>query len=148
MQQRDSVKGYLVAVAQMGGGSSVLNILCAKDQANENEAQVRYLADFPVGYEGDSSAHFPHCFFLPSFSSSIQGLEPGQNPWCLASGPNEAQALMSHCKNPVRDTAIKGEFVQIQREEHSARCGPLQMASPAAMECGVASLCQLDEFIC
>ena len=93
MQQRDSVKGYLVAVAQMGGGSSVLNILCAKDQANENEAQVRYLADFPVGYEGDSSAHFPHCFFLPSFSSSIQGLEPGQNPWCLASGPNEAQAL-------------------------------------------------------
>ena len=93
MQQRDSVKGYLVAVAQMGGGSSVLNLLCAKDQANENEAQVRYLADFPVGYEGDSSAHFPHCFFLPSFSSSIQGLEPGQNPWCLASGPNEAQAL-------------------------------------------------------
>ena len=26
----------LVAVAQAGGGSSVLNLLCAKDQANEN----------------------------------------------------------------------------------------------------------------
>ena len=26
----------LVAVAQVGGGSSVLNLLCAKDQANEN----------------------------------------------------------------------------------------------------------------
>ena len=29
-------QGYLVAVAQVGGGSSVLNLLCAKDQANEN----------------------------------------------------------------------------------------------------------------
>ena len=26
----------LVAAAQVGGGSSVLNLLCAKDQANEN----------------------------------------------------------------------------------------------------------------
>ena len=26
----------LVALAQAGGGSSVLNLLCAKDQANEN----------------------------------------------------------------------------------------------------------------
>ena len=26
----------LVAVAQAGGGSSVLNLVCAKDQANEN----------------------------------------------------------------------------------------------------------------
>ena len=26
----------LVAVAQVGGGPSVLNILCAKDQTNEN----------------------------------------------------------------------------------------------------------------
>ena len=29
-------RGYLVAVAQAGGASSVLNLLCAKDQANEN----------------------------------------------------------------------------------------------------------------
>ena len=28
-----------VAVAQVGGGSSVLNLLCAKDQANENFEQ-------------------------------------------------------------------------------------------------------------
>ena len=45
------------------------------------------------GYEGDSSAHFSHCFFLLSFSSFIPDLEPGQNPWCLTSGPSEAQAL-------------------------------------------------------
>ena len=28
--------GALVAVAQVGGGYSVLNLLCAKDQVNEN----------------------------------------------------------------------------------------------------------------
>ena len=32
------------------------------------------------------------------------------------SGPNEAQALMSHCKNSLRDKAIRGGFVRIQRE--------------------------------
>ena len=26
---------------------------------------------FPTGYVGDSSADFTHCFFLPSFSSSL-----------------------------------------------------------------------------
>ena len=83
----------LVAVTQASGYSSVFNLLCAKDQANGKCAQVRYLADFPAGYEGDSLAHFSHCFSLPSFSSSLPGLEPGQNPRCLASGPNEAQAL-------------------------------------------------------
>ena len=62
----------LVAVTQAGGGSSVLN-LCAKDQANEN-------CKHRSGYEGESLAHFPHCFFIPSFSSSLQGLEPSQNP--------------------------------------------------------------------
>ena len=36
MQLRDSGSGYLVAVAQAGRGSSVLNLLCAKDKANEN----------------------------------------------------------------------------------------------------------------
>ena len=34
--QLDSGRGYLVVVAQVGGGSSVLNLLCAKDKANEN----------------------------------------------------------------------------------------------------------------
>ena len=38
------------------GDSSVLNLLFAKDQANENWAQVRYLADFQAIYEMDSSA--------------------------------------------------------------------------------------------
>ena len=31
---------------------------------------------------------------------------------------------MSHCKNSVRDTVIRGWFVMIQREAHSAGCGP------------------------
>ena len=31
-----SIGCALVAVTQVGGGSSVLNLLCAKDQANEN----------------------------------------------------------------------------------------------------------------
>ena len=33
-------------------------------------------SDFPAGYEGDSLAHFSHCFFLLAFSSSILELEP------------------------------------------------------------------------
>ena len=86
-------------------------------------ARVRYLADFLAGYEGDPLAHFPQCFFLLSFSSFL-GLEPGQNPGCLASGPNEAQALLSHCKNSVRDKVIRGGFVRIHREAHSSGCGP------------------------
>ena len=52
-----------------------------------------YLADFLVDYEGDSTAYFSHCFFLPFFSSSLLGLEPSQNTQCLNSGPNEAQVL-------------------------------------------------------
>ena len=105
-----------VAVTEVGGCSSVLNLLCAKNQANENWAQVRYLADFPAGYEGDSLARFCHCVFLASFSSSLLGLEPSQNPWCLASGRNEAQALMSHRKNSVRDTAIGKRWICLDSE--------------------------------
>ena len=56
---------------------------------------------------------------------------------------------MSHCKNSVRDTAIgKRGFVRILREAHSAGCVSLQRASAEAMEYGVASFCELDEFIC
>ena len=29
---------------------------------------------------------------------------------------NETQALMSHCKNALRDKMIRGGFVRIQRE--------------------------------
>ena len=36
MQRRDSGRGYVVAVVQVSGDSSTLNLLCAKDQANEN----------------------------------------------------------------------------------------------------------------
>ena len=54
---------------------------------------------FLAGYEGYSLVHFFHCFHLQSFSYFLPELKPGQNPGCLASGPNEAQVLMSHCKN-------------------------------------------------
>ena len=48
------LEGSSISCALVYGVSSVLN-LCAKDQVNENcEQQVRYLADFLVGYEGDS----------------------------------------------------------------------------------------------
>ena len=97
----------------------------------------------------------PRHVFPTDFSSCPSAplswdFQPGQNPWCLTSGPNEAQALMSHCKNSVRDTAIgkSDGFVWIQREAHSAGCGTLQRASASAMECGVASFCQLGESIC
>ena len=55
---------------------------------------------------------------------------------------------MSHCKNSVRDTAIRGGFVQIQREAHSSGCGPLPRARAGAMEFGLARFCELGEFIC
>ena len=103
-------------------------------------ARVRYLADFPAGYEGDPLAHFSQCFFLLSFSSLL-GLEPGQNPGCPASGPNVAQALISHCKNSVSDKAIRGGFVRIHREAHSSGCGPYPRARAWAKECGLARFC-------
>ena len=90
-------------------------------------ARVRHLADFLVGCDGESSACSSHFFFLPSFSSSPPGLEPGQNPQCLASGPHEARALMFHWENSVRDTAIGKRWTcQIQRESHSTGGGPSQ----------------------
>ena len=50
---------------------------------------------------------FSHCFSLPSFRSSLLGLEPGQNPWCLVLRPNEAQASDGSLqKNSARDTEI------------------------------------------
>ena len=88
--------------------------LCQESGQWKRWAQVRYLADFPAGCEGDSLAHFPHCFFLLSFSPH-PGLEPDQNPGCLTSAPNEAQALMSHCKDSAREKAIRVGLVKIQK---------------------------------
>ena len=84
--------------------------LCQESGQRKLCTQVKNLADFPAGCEGDSLAHFSHCFFLLSFSP-LPGLEPDQNPGCPTSAPNEVQALMSHCKNSARDKAIRGGFV-------------------------------------
>ena len=62
---------------------------------------------------------------------------------------NETQALMSHCKNSLRDKAIRGGFVRIQREatlqgvNHS-----LLRARAVVMELGLARFCEGMEFIC
>jgi len=137
-----------VAVAQAGGGSSVLNLLCAKDQANENcehRSGIIYLA----GYEGDSLACFSPCFFFLSFSSSLLGLEPGQNPRHLASGPNETQALMFHCKNSVRDTVIGKRWTCLDSGRITLhRVWAITEKSAVAMECGVVSFCGLGDFMC
>ena len=55
---------------------------------------------------------FSHYLFLLSFSSSLPGLEPGQNPRCLASGPNETQVLdVSLQNNSLSDTAIGKRWI-------------------------------------
>ena len=72
----------LVAVAQAGEGSSVFNLFLYQGSGQwKLWAQVRYLADFLAGYEGDSSAHFSHCFFLLSFSPSLHLCHCSQKYW-------------------------------------------------------------------
>ena len=110
---------------------------------------VRYLTGFPAGCERDSLAHFSHCFFLPSFNISLPGLEPCQNPWYLASEPNEAQALISHCKNSVRDTVIGKRWICSDSEKRTFhRVWAITEESEVAMECGVVSFFELGDFIC
>ena len=109
MQLRDSGRGYFAAVAQVGGGSSVLNLLCTKDQASENcEHRSGIWQIFRQIVKGIPRHVFSHCFFLPSFSSSLPGLEPHENPRCLASGTNDPQA---------QDVSLKKKF----SERHSDR---------------------------
>ena len=114
MQLKDSGRGYspvcpegsttlctLVAVAQVGESSSVLNLLCVKDQPNENWAQVWHLADFLASYERGSSACFSHCFFLLFFSSSLHlchGLT-GQVIWSGLFPNSWNDAQLSGCKS-------------------------------------------------
>ena len=107
-----------VAVTKEGGDSSVLNLFCAKDQANENcEHRSGIWQIFRQFMKWIPQHIFSMAFFLPSFSSSLPGLEPGQNPWCLALGSNEAQALMSYqSKNSVRDAVIGKRWICFDSE--------------------------------
>ena len=79
---------------------------------------------------------FPLIFLL-FFSSSLPGLEPGQNPRCLASGPNETQVLdVSLQNNSLSDTAIgKSRSVRTQREAQSRVCPTIED------ECGSYEMC-------
>ena len=93
-------------------------------------------------------ARFSHCFCLLSFSSSLPGLKPGQNPRYLVSGPNELQPLMSHCKNSVRDTVIGKRWIYSDSERSTLhRVWTITEESAGAMECGMASFFELGEFI-
>ena len=125
----------LVAIAQVGEGSSVLNLLCAEDQADENcEHRSGIFSRFSSRlWRGFLSTFFSLLFppilqflspsmplftkywaghhlsisesfvwnCLPSWDSMLclvtqsclAGIQAGQSPCCLASGPNEAQVL-------------------------------------------------------
>ena len=85
----------------------------------EHRAVFHLPADLVADDEGDSLACFSHCFFLLPFNSSLPGLEPGQNPRCLASGPQEAQARMSRCKNSVRDMVTGKRWIFSDSEKHT-----------------------------
>ena len=97
-----------VAVTQASGGSSVLTLLCAKNQANENcEHRSGIQQIFQQAMKG-----IPWHVFLSAFSSCPSALSQDSSP----AKTNKAQALMSHCKNSLRDKAIRCGFVSIQRE--------------------------------
>ena len=86
------------AVTQAGGGSSVPTLLCAKNQANENcEHRSGISQIFWQAMKGILWHVFPTAFSsCPSAHS--QDSSPAKT--------NEAQALMSHCKNSLRNKAI------------------------------------------
>ena len=74
---------------------------------------------------------FPLLFspILQLLSSSLLGLEPSQNPWCLILGCNEAQALdVSLQKNSVRDTAIGKRWIcsDLEKSTGEGNGNPLQ----------------------
>ena len=97
-----------VAVTQAGGDSSVLSLLCARDQTNETVSTGQIFSKFSGGlWRGFLGTFFPLLF--PSCPSALsRDSSPAKT--------NETQALMSHCKNSLRDKAIRGGFGRIQRE--------------------------------
>ena len=100
-----------VAVTQASRGVLSLIFFVPRIKPVKTVSTGQVFSRFSGRLYRDSSACFPHCFFLLSFSFSLPGLELSQNPWYLASGSNEAQALMSHCKNSVRDTEIGKRWI-------------------------------------
>ena len=52
-------------------GFSVLNLLCAKDQINEIVGTGQAFSSFSIKLWKGFLNTFPHCFFLPSFSSPL-----------------------------------------------------------------------------
>ena len=91
---------------------------------------------------------FPLIFLL-FFSSSLPGLEPGQNPRCLASGPNETQVLdVSLQNNSLSDTAIVKRWICSDSERstcHRVWAIAEGKCSALAIECPAVSLsCEIS----
>ena len=88
-----------VAVTQAGGGSSVLTLLCAKGQSNENcEHRSDIWQIFRQAMKG-----IPWHVFPTAFSSCPSALSRDSS----SAKTNETQALMSYCK----------KFIERQRDK-------------------------------
>ena len=85
----------------------------------------------------------PWHIFPTAFSSCPSALSRDSSP----AKTNETQALMSHCKNSLRDKAIEVDLLGFERS-HSSGCEPLPRARAGAMELGLARFCEGMEFIC
>ena len=97
-----------VAVTQADGGSSVLSLLCAKDQTNETVSTNQIFSKF----SGRLWRGFLGMFFPLLFPPVLQ-LSPGTQAW------PKLMKLRLWClieKNSLWDKAIRGGFLRIQRE--------------------------------
>ena len=86
----------------------------------------------------------PWHVFRTAFSSCPSALSRVSSP----AKTNETQALMSHCKNSLRDKVIRGGFVRIQREATLQGVNRLPRARAGSMVLGLARFCEGVEFIC
>ena len=130
-----------VAVAQVSGGFSVPNLLCAVIHGVAKSRtrlsgwtelnwiffvlRIRPVKTVSTGqvfnrFSGRLWRAFLSMFSPMLFPPVLQlpplpGFEPSQNPWCLDSGSNEAQVLMSHCKNQI-ETQLGKRWVCLDSE--------------------------------
>ena len=93
----DSGRSYFVAVAQVGGGSSVLNLLCTKDQANENcEHRSGIWQIFWQVVTGLPQHVFPTAFSSRPLAPFSQDLSPMKTHVAWLQELMKLRLLMSH----------------------------------------------------
>ena len=135
----------------MGGGSSVLNLLCTKDQASENcEHRSGIWQIFRQVVKGIPRHVFPTAFSSGASAPLSWDLNQTKTHGAWLQELMTLRLRTSHWKkNSVRDTVIGKRWICSDSERSTlCGCGPLQRASVSAMEYGVASFCDLGEFIC